>query len=556
MRYDKESLRKENAMLNVVQDLCFLAILVICVMAKIKNIKSNHQEINQENNWTKRYGKFIFILIFLIFAISLTFKIGEIPKGLHVDEAGAFYDAICLSKYGVDRYLNKLPVYLINFGGGQSALYAYLAAIIIKIFGANVIAFRLPAILLSLISMLFFYKAVEENNGKKEALLTVLIFAIAPWNIMKSRWGLDCYLMSSLLAISIYSLVKAVNKNKQYWYVISGILFGLTLYTYVISYIMLPIILAIILLYLLIIKKIKIQNIITMAIPLAILAMPLILMICYNKGWLENINIPIFSVPKLWFFRGGEIAIKNIPENLQNIFDILFIKDFLNYNAIEEFGNLYKLSIPFVIFGLIEVSRNVFEDIKRKEFSLDFVMLATFVVTFVVGLCIEELNINKINGIYIPMIYFAGRFLCYIANHLKYVILGVILLYIFSYAMFMNFYFTEFANTDLSYFEEEIMLAAEKAESLNKSQIYVENCVNQTYIYTLIATPISPYEFNENLKIENGGVLEYGKYKFEIPEKIDENAVYIIKNDVQKIMELQGLGFKEERYGDFVVLWK
>ena len=87
---------------------------------------------------------------------------------------------------------------------------------------------------------------------------------------------------------------------------------------------------------------------------------------------------------------------------------------------------------------------------------------------------------------------------------------------------------------------------------MEKDNIYIENCVNQTYIYTLIATPISPYEFNKNLQIENGIVTEYGKYKFQIPEKIDENAVYIIKNNLQKIEN----GFQMEQYGEFYVIWK
>ena len=59
----------------------------------------------------------------------------DIPYGIHIDEAGMGYDAWSLQKYHVDRWLNHFPVYLINFGGGQSALYAYLCAMFIKLFG-------------------------------------------------------------------------------------------------------------------------------------------------------------------------------------------------------------------------------------------------------------------------------------------------------------------------------------------------------------------------------------------------------------------------------------
>lgn len=536
-------------MINIIANLLFLICLVICVVASIKN------KINNDNSIIEKYGKIVAVLIFICSAISITYKVNDLPKGLHVDEAGALYDAICISKYGVDRYLYKLPVYFINFGGGQNALYTYLAAILIKIFGVSTMTFRLPAIILSLVSMICFYKMVDENNSRKEALFGIFILAISPWFIMKSRWGLESYLMCSLMTISTFVFVKALNFNKKWLYALSGVLFGLTLYTYAISYIVVPVVIGVVLLYMLIIKKTNIKNIIYMAIPLGVLAIPLLMMLAYNSGIIENAQIPIFSIPKLWFYRGGEISFRNIPQNMKNIFELLFIKDFLNYNAIAEFGTLYKLSIPLVILGLIESVKNVIKDIKQKEFSVDFIMLVTFLVAFGTGLCIAEPNINKINAIYIPMIYFAGKFLCYISNYIKFGALVIVLLYCLNGAIFISYYFTEFANTDLVYFENDIIEASKRAEELKKDKIYIKNCLNQTYIYTLIATPISPYEFNENLQIQDGIVTAYGKYQFKIPEEINKNAVYIIKNNSNKINELIEDGFNVEQYGEFKVLW-
>lgn len=540
-------------MVNIVADFLFLIVLVICVIVKLKEGK---EELTDPNEKTKKYGHILFMIMMVITTISLCYKVTEVPEGLHVDEAGALYDAICLSKYGVDRYLYKLPVYFINFGGGQNALYTYLAAIVIKLFGASTLSFRLPAIAVSLISMLCLYKMIVENNEKGQALFTTFILAVCPWFIMKSRWGLESYLMCSMLTISTFVFVKALNFNKIYWYILAGILFGLTLYTYAIAYLVVPAVVGITLLYCLAIKKTNIKNIVFLGIPLGIFAMPLILMLTKNSGMMPNVKIPIFSIPQLWFFRGGEISLKNIPENLKNIFDILFIKDFLNYNAIPEFGTLYKLSIPLVTFGLIEVIRNVVKDARQRKFTLDFMMLITFMIVLFVGLCTAELNINKINAIYIPMIYFAGRFLMYIAKNSKYLAIVMLALYGISYSIFMNDYFTTFAKTDLMLFENDIIEASTKAEELSKKKIYVENALNQTYIYTLIATPISPYEFNENLHISNGIVTQYGKYKFEIPQEIDQNAVYIIKNNQNKINELTQNGFQYETYGEFTVLYK
>ena len=544
-------------MVNIIGDLFFVITVVFCVVTKAHIIKNKENKEILEDNIVTKFGNYILIVIFAFSVFILTFRLSSVPEGLHVDEAGSLYDAICISKYGVDRFLYKLPVYFVNFGGGQNALYTYLAALMVKIFGVSTFVFRLPAVILSLISIVLLYKVVLENNGKKEALITTFILAICPWFIMKSRWGLESYLMCSLLMISMYFFVKALNFNKTYMYFISGLFFGITLYTYAIAYIVVPAIVGILVLYMLINKKIKIKNIIVMAIPMGILAVPLLLMLMYNSGLINEVNIPIFSIPKLWFYRGGEISIKNIPENLKNIFDVLFIEDFLNYNAISKFGTLYKLSIPLVIFGFIEVLGKSIKDVKNKEFTLDLAMLVNFCVVFIIGLCLAELNINKINAIYIPMVYFAGRFLGYISDNIKYAIWIVLALYVLNAGLFCRDYFVNYANSDLAYFESDIISAVKKAEELNRKQIRVEDCLNQTYIYTLIANPISPYEFNENVEIdyENRRILEYGKYVFKIAGDADRDDVYIIKNDEERINLYKEVGFKSEQYGDFSVLW-
>ena len=65
------------------------------------------------------------------------------------------HDAYCIANYGTDRYGNSNPVYMINYGGGQSALYTYLAAILIKVFGYSLTVIRIPALVFSIIYLIF-----------------------------------------------------------------------------------------------------------------------------------------------------------------------------------------------------------------------------------------------------------------------------------------------------------------------------------------------------------------------------------------------------------------
>ena len=95
--------------------------------------------------------RLIYIALFILAVFMHFYRLDSVPFGLHIDEAGMAYDAFCLANYSVDRYCNSFPVYFINYGGGgQSALYTYLVALLLK-FGLelNTWTIRLPGALLA-----------------------------------------------------------------------------------------------------------------------------------------------------------------------------------------------------------------------------------------------------------------------------------------------------------------------------------------------------------------------------------------------------------------------
>lgn len=500
----------------------------------------------------------IFIVIFILFTIILLYKIGVVPKGLHVDEAGMAFDAISLITNGTDRYSNQLPVYLINFGGGQSALYAAITSIFVGIFGFGTGIIRLPSVIITLVSLIAMYKLIKNKVGKKEALLISFIYAIVPFNIMKTRWALDAYLFAPMLIIAIYCFINAIDKCEYKYFVISGIVFGLTLYTYIISYIIIPIILAILLVYYLLIKEIDFKQILVLGIPIFLLALPLILMVGYNSGIIPKIKLPLVTIPELWFFRGSEISFSNISINLEIIFEVIFIKDKLGYNAIPAFGTLYYISIPFFIFGLVFAICDFINSIKRKENNIDFVFLIMLVVIFIVSLCIEDININKINALYIPLIYFVAKGIWFLCNKFPKTYIIVIFIYVLELILFLNTYFGEFANTKLYLFEKNILHAIEFAESLNSENVYVENSLNQTYIYTVLGSETNTKEFSKTYKRSGYSIVAFDKYQFYLEEAhnlYDENWVYVIKNDINLINILEEYGFTKETFEEWNVLY-
>ena len=499
------------------------------------------------------------IIVSLIFILALflrTYQLGEIPKGIHIDEAGMAYDAFCLGNFGVDRYLNRFPVYLLNYGAGQSALYAYLAAIFVKFLGIQTYVIRIPAVLLNMCAIFAIYFIGRKHIGKKYAVLLLLLATINPWNIMASRWGLDCNLLAPCSIIAMWLLFRA--DGKWYEYVLAGIGIGITLYTYAISYIILPIFLLSIISYMLYTKKINIKNTIILGCVVFIFALPLMLMILVNNGIISEIN-SFITIPKLIGFRGSEIGLGNVLENIKCI-PSLFSYDGFSYNSIKEFGTVYYFTIPLIVIGLIVEIYKLVINIKNKEFNVGSGILVFFISVFITLLLITKPNINRMNAIYFPFVFFqfsAIKFLFEKTNRkVFYIIAGAtVILYGYNFISFTNYYFNEYPEEFKyqAYFEDDLTNAIATVvgrPELNEKKVNILTETHEPYIYTLLVNRPSPYDFNSQKEEDNS----WGKYVFNVKE-IDEDMVYIIKDDGDFIAKLVQNGFEYFDIGAYKIFY-
>lgn len=502
----------------------------------------------------------IFIIIIIIAIFSRGYKINSLPVGIHVDEAGMAYDAFCLATNGTDRWLTKFPVYLENFGGGQSALYAYLAAIFIKIFGLNMISIRMPAFLLSIIAIIDIYFTTKKECGIKKAELVSFLISTMPWHIMASRWGLDCNLLAPMIMISTCTLINAKNIKG---YILAGILFGVTLYTYALSYLILPVFLLFVLLYMLYTKKIKFINLIPLGIPMFILALPLMLMILINNGYINEIR-SFITIPKLPEYRGAEVSLLNIKNNIRFI-KIMFTNDELTYNAIPEFGTVYNFSIILIIIGGLIELKNLVINIKNKKFDITTVMFLLVSTVMICVMITSNPNINKANAIYIPMMFLIVSTMKLIYEKQKIIFGMIIALFIIFFIRFEVFYFgnlEKIYGTE-QYFEKDYL---EALEYVNKEyegrEVHVLTSTAEPYIYTLLLNKISPEEFNEKLHKDtlNDDLYSYDNYYFRnitlegdeicIVNSVENNDLYLL---------LQNVGFIEDKFSqnrEYKVLYK
>ncbi len=502
--------------------------------------------------------KILFTAILIIAIFVRIYKVQEIPHGLNVDEAGMAYDAYCLANYGTDRYLNHLPVYLINFGGGQSALYAYITSILIKIMGFSIFTIRLPAIVLGILAIIACYFMTKDKLGERFALAFMALIAICPWHIMSSRWGLDCNLLAPMSIISIFLLSKAKN---TIGYITAGISFGLTLYTYALSYIILPIFLALSIIYMLYTKKIKFKNVVIMGVPIFIFAIPLMLMLLVNNGIIEQID-SFITIPKLFSYRGTEIKLSLVRNNI-SFLKTMFTNDTLVYNALPEYGTIYLFAIFLSIFGFFVEINNLVRNIRNKKFEINSIILFLFIAGITCMLIIDDPNISKANVVFIPLLFFVTTTIQHIYRNYKTFFYIIIILYAINFISFSNFYFKKY---EIKYeyqpcFERDLTDALNYVEDkFEKNNIYIYTSSPEPYIYTLVKNRISPYEFNETLHEGHKNDFSYGRYYFGRyyyeNEELQDNAIYLVRDNDNLVEKLKNNDFKIEQIKKYTIAYK
>lgn len=503
-------------------------------------------EIKYYSQHKHLFRVFWYLFCFILAVIVRTYKISGIPYGIHIDEAGMGYDAWCLQKYHVDRWINHFPVYLTNFGGGQSALYAYLSAICIKLFGKgewNIIWLRMPGIALNLAGYVAGLQIIGKIFEEKWKMISAFILAILPYFIMQCRFGLDCNLLVNMLTISLFFLCFSLEHRKTWMFLLTGIFYGATYYTYAISYIPNTLLLLFITVYCLVKDKYLFAKLLCMWITAGIIAFPLVLVLLVNQFGLPQIEMGIITIPRLLYYRGGELVF-DLPSVLKNtgiVLSSILTRDRLAYNAFDKYYTMYRISIPFILFGFYDYTKHMIRNGKKETADIDYSLFlwAAFVIYFMMGCFLgsDGANVNKMNGIFFSQFFFLiwGIRKIYdliaenYAKRTKLFAWVLCTVYLFDFLSFAHYYFAEyeadiypqpiFADT------YEGILKHLDENHLDDRQIYVSPLSGNAYIYYLLGSGRNPYEIDmpsrETPYIEN--------FYFDFPDVIETTAVYIIR---------------------------
>lgn len=482
------------------------------------------------------------ISIILLFSLAIFLRVVNVattPLQVHLDEAGLGINAWSIANFGTDRYGNFLPVCPSNFYGEQSAFYTYFSALLVSIFGLNIYTIRLPGVIMGIATVLFGSLIMKEKWGNKGLFTGLALLGICPYFIMNSRFALDCNAMLGTLTIALYSLIRLMQKlknrpqEKHYLhFLLTGFLFGMVLYTYIISAIVIALFGICFGIWYLLYKKenriLRCKQLMIMALPIIVMVLPLILVVGVNHlGW-DAIRTPFFSVPQMLVNRTEEISFSpaELPGKLKKLLYI-FTSDG-KYGSSDRYWTMYWCSPILIVIGGIYSIISSYKALKSKKFSIDICMLFISFAEVVMFILCGQLTYH-INGIFIAIAYFCLNGIFAIGSLLKKrplatgygIVLGII--YLVSFIGFSQEYY--FADTTIAY--QVYGGTTEALNLLNDEQkemdIYFLDEIDVCYF---MLNPISPDEFAAHCN-EIGYVENYKNLHFYKPDSFDGGHIYI-----------------------------
>lgn len=166
-----------------------------------------------------------FLLILALAIILRTYRLDSIPPGLYVNETDGGMDALRIMAG------NRASV----FGTGWYEVpnaFMYYMALVFKLFGANWFGLKMVSLIPALLTMPAAYALARTLFGPLTALLAMFFMAISRWHLSMSRWGWSELAPPLLQMLTFLFLIRGLQRRRALDYALSGLIAGLSIYTY------------------------------------------------------------------------------------------------------------------------------------------------------------------------------------------------------------------------------------------------------------------------------------------------------------------------------------
>ena len=468
----------------------------------------------------------------IVFGVLLrTVMLGALPFGLNQDEASAGYEAYALLTSGIDRCGKSFPALFVSWGSGQNVLMSYLAMPFVAAFGLSELTVRLPNAIAGCITLPVFWLCARSFGGRRMGLAALLLLAVNPWHIMASRWALESNLLPLFLLGGIWLTAEA--EERPWCLVGAAACFGLSLYAYGTAFFFLPpfLVFAVIRLR----KALRPASFLTALAVFILLALPVALCQLINVLDMDEIVLCGVTLPRLTQNRqaatsvfGGGLG--TAAENFRGFLRILMRgNDGLPYNALGlwQGGVFYFFGLPTAALGFV-ASLFLRRD-RRAEGTMRLALLCALLCAF----CID-CNINRINMIWLPLIYFSAFGCHLIFEKLRRWAAVPVTAICLCALLFVNAY-GDAMDSYAGYFPG-LGAAVEFTQQYPGETVYITDWVNQPYIFALFYTQPEPERFVASVEYRNPdaafrSVRRFDGFEFENPD--DAGLLILHRSEAQ-----------------------
>jgi len=463
-------------------------------------------------------------IFWAILAAGIYFRLvnfPNIPSGLNQDEVASSYEAFSLLTTGSDKWGSQFPAYFSAWGSGQSVLLSYIQIPFIQLFGLNVLAIRLPSVILGILTLPLIYKLTQKWFGTQTARLSMLMAAILPWSTMNSRWGLEANILTFFVVSGLFLTTIILEKIKQndlklfdkiifiFWL----FPFGLGLYSYGLS--LVPVVLFIIfclILYRQYFWKYKYLTLGSLAV-FGLTAIPISLVILKNNIFGSSLffekYLP-FSIPLLSSDRLNQINDDRLTTIASNLYFLIAgFPDSISWNNDSVFLPLGLFSFPFLVLGIFYLASKIKFNWRQFQSSSTSILPLIWLISFSPLLFFVPMNTTRANSIlYIVMIVSAyGIWELYLQlknGNFGQKFLNVTIIWIILYGLAFQFnYNILYPKKVAAEFNKDIQktLLISREKSLPGEQIYLTKEVLINYVFPLFVFQVHPQDFRNNSEI-------------------------------------------------------
>ncbi len=352
---------------------------------------------------------------------SRVLQLGNIPYYMHKDELETAFRTVSVAHFGYADHAGQFP------------LYVYAAAFLMKLKGGmfSLKLFRLVSVAAGFTGLVFTYLYILQMTGKRKyGLLGAVLVLTLPVFFVSQRTGIPYYLFLELMPAAFYFLIKGIDSDRKLLYVISSVLFSLTLLADGPALIIVPIFLVVTYIYLLIIKKARAKDLLFFhLIPFAVVMLSVVFTFAPDTGM-------------------------DPSRFLSNITGLgRLLNDEHPYNASSSFGTLFIFSIPVLIVGCVVSFKKVISTFKEKSYDARVILWIFTFSSLVCTLLSSDGDIPKNSHVFFWATALMCEGLIYISENLRYAYLIEIAAHLFLLLVLGQYYYINF-NSELNNSED------------------------------------------------------------------------------------------------------